>query len=351
MGGSFEGVGGSQNWSLARLNPDGSVDGSFNFSYNWNNGGTVRCLAVGPNGGVLVGGAFENTMGNQYLNNLSLFNSSDGTLEGERSSDGFLISLCPGADGPVDCLAWFDSPLIGGEFQNLLGYQRNNIGRVTPDASIDFSFAPDANGAVKCVAIQSDGSILLGGEFTILGGQAHNHIGRVHADGSLDTTFMADADQPVYVMAVQADGGILVGGGFSTLDGQVGNHIGRFNQDGTLDTSFTGSADADVYALALQANGRIVVGGAFYTLSGQPSSFIGRLNADGSPDPGFNAAGRGCLFAGPPGKWGNSRGRRFFHAGRRTEGTHRQAIQHRSGSGVALFRRWPSHMAAKRKLP
>ena len=80
-------------------------------------------------------------------------------------------------------------------------------------------FDPNANGAVHVVVVQPDGKILLGGEFTTLspnGGApvTRNHIARLNPDGTLDTAFDPNANAAVRSIAVQADGKILVGGFF-----------------------------------------------------------------------------------------------------------------------------------------
>src|SRR5438093_1269841 len=45
-------------------------------------------------------------------------------------------------------------------------------------------FDPDANGAVRAIAVQTDGKILLGGDFTAIGIDAHSFIARLQPDGS-----------------------------------------------------------------------------------------------------------------------------------------------------------------------
>jgi hypothetical protein len=87
---------------IGRLNPDGSLDISFNPGAN----GDVRTIALQDNGQILVGGAFA-------------------TLGG-------------GGVGTVT---------------------RNNVGRLNADASLDTGFNPGANYVVNALAVQSDGRI------------------------------------------------------------------------------------------------------------------------------------------------------------------------------------------------
>ena len=221
----------------------------------------------------------------------------------------------PGANGPVGALAvQADGKiLVGGNFTMLGGggegtTQRNYIGRLNPDGSLDATFHPGANGIVAAFAVQEDGKILVGGNFTTLGGGGtgtipRNRIGRLNADGSLDTSFDPGADAAVYAIAVQPDGKILVGGSFTTLGGggtgtTPRNRIGRLNADGSLDTSFNpGVGGLWVYTLAVQEDGKILVGGFFETLGGSTRYCIGRLNADGTLDTSFNPGARWHVYA------------------------------------------------------
>src|SRR5438045_3370834 len=80
-------------------------------------------------------------------------------------------------------------------------------------------FDPNANVAIRSVAVQADGKILIGGDFTTLspnGGAAvtPDHIARVNSNGTLDTGFNPNANARVSAIVVQADGKILVGGFF-----------------------------------------------------------------------------------------------------------------------------------------
>jgi uncharacterized delta-60 repeat protein len=131
---------------------------------------------------------------------------------------------------------------------------------------------------VSSLAVEADGKILVGGGFAALGGQQRNCLGRLNADGTLDSGFNPGANGEVYSLAVQAHGKILVGGWFTTLGGQTRNFLGRLNADGTLDSGLGLETDDGVASLAVQADGKILVGGRFTTLGGQTRNNLGRLN-------------------------------------------------------------------------
>jgi uncharacterized delta-60 repeat protein len=249
-------------------------------AFNPGSNAWVGALEIQSDGKILVGGDFSTLAGvdRDLIGRLN----PDGTLDVNFNpgvGNGSIYTMAVQADGKI---------IVGGAFNTLGGQPRQNIARLNPDGSHDFGFNPGANAAVTALAMQTDGKILVGGVFNTLGGQPRTYLGRLNPDGSLDTTFNPGADLPVDVLALQADGKILVGGYFTELAGQPREHIGRLNPDGSLDLTFDPGADNRVYALAIQPDGKIVVGGEFSTLAGQTRDFIGRLNPDGSLDSTFN---------------------------------------------------------------
>jgi uncharacterized delta-60 repeat protein len=286
---------------LARYYPDGTADPGFNPLVN----GRVSAVAVQPDGKILVGGEFA-SIGGQERQCIGRLNAN-GTLD---------TSFNPGAGGlarsSVRCFALQADGkiLVAGAFTILAGGLIHDVGRLNPDGSLDPSLFAVPNGDVYALALQPDGKILVGGLFTSLCGEARNHLGRLNADGSLDTAFNPGADNTVTCLAVQADGKILVGGGFSMLAGQPRWGIGRLSPDGTLDDTFkpgvnSGQVSPMVSSLTLQADGQTVVSGAFTMLGGGTCHYLGRLNADGSLDKTFNAgadAAVWCTALQPDGK-------------------------------------------------
>src|SRR6266567_2850113 len=303
VGGNFTtcgggGIGTVPRSCIARLNPDGTIDAGFDPGAN----NDVKGLAVQPDGKILVVGDF-----------LKIGGGGTGVISrhliARLNIDGSVDSFDPGANDPaVSCVALQadGKVLVGGPFTTLGGggsgmYTRNFIGRLYADGTLDNNFDPGANSSVRAVALQSDGKILLGGDFTTLGGggigtTARSRLGRLDPDGTLETSFNPGANSTVQALAVQTDGKIVAGGSFTTL-GNGGttarNRLGRLNPNGTVDTGFAPGANRPVRALAMQANGKILVAGDFTTLGGGGTGTtmrnkIGRLNADGTLDTSFN---------------------------------------------------------------
>lgn len=165
------------------------------------------------------------------------------------------------------------------------------------------------NGSIS-TGLQPDGSVLLGswlyvGGYDIPGGghvtgDPVYAVQRLTADGTLDTRFgdngvvyFDEALIPDYhsELTVQPDGKFLLVGSSGTII--------RLNADGSFDTSFGtgGVVDFDVQSgeserptsLVVQADGKIVVVGASSSLGSLSDFAMVRLNADGSLDTTFGS--------------------------------------------------------------
>jgi uncharacterized delta-60 repeat protein len=337
IGGNFTTVGATTGLSnLARLNADGSVDGTFNASTN----DRVYSVAVQADGKILIGGGFtsvngstvSSTTGVNYIARLNpdgsrdtAFNTSGGVGLGGANS--WVLSVAVQADGKI---------LIGGIFTSVNGSAVssttgvNYFARLNADGSRDTAFNTSggtglggADDIIHSVAVQADGKILIGGQFTSVNGSTVNsttgvnYFARLNADGSRDTAFntsggtgLGGADDFVLSVAMQADGKILIGGWFTSVNGSTVssttgvNHIARLNADGSRDTAFNtsggiglGGANSAVNSVAVQADGKILIGGYFTSVNGSTVNLttgvnrIARLNPDGSRDTAFNASG------------------------------------------------------------
>jgi uncharacterized delta-60 repeat protein len=130
-GGVFTMLDNQTRWCIGRLNTDGTLDAGFNPNTNATNPkDLVYCLALQADGKVLVGGRF-NALGGQPRNYLGRVNPN-GSLD---------ETFNPGADGQLSALALQTdgSVVVGGAFTNLDGQPRSQVGRLLPtDPAIDF---------------------------------------------------------------------------------------------------------------------------------------------------------------------------------------------------------------------
>ena len=291
IGGYITSVNGVSRHMIARLNADGSTDPSFGNGVNGPDYG-VYCMAMQPDGKVLIGGNFGLVNGVRRVGVARL--NEDGSLDtgflnGLSGADSDVMSVAVQADGKV---------LIGGFFTSVSGVNRSYIAQLNADGSLDTGFLNGLSGPDDCVysvAVQADRKILMGGWFRLVNGLGRSSIARLNADGSLDTGFLnglSGTDYWVSSVAVQANGKILIGGGFTTVNGISRNRMARLNANGSLDTGFlnglSGVTGYEIDSVAVQPDGKVLIGGDFGQLNGVGRERIARLNSDGSLDTGFD---------------------------------------------------------------
>jgi uncharacterized delta-60 repeat protein len=272
-----------------RLNPDGSIDTSFNvmpIEYENNEGRSYSFTSLNSqsDGQIIVGGAFTsfNGIGRNGIarinNNGSLdLSFSTGMGTGAKNS---ITSSCLQSDGKI---------IIGGDFGWYNGVVRKKLARLNSDGSVDLGFSSGvgANYSVLAVAVQTDGKILVGGSFNNYSGISRNALVRLNSDGSIDTDFIPSISSygRVNCILIQPDGKIFAGGYFGTTRNCI-----RLNPDGSLDSGFTAlnNSNYDVFTAILQPNGKMIIGGNFNSFNGIVRNHIARINSDGTLDVDFN---------------------------------------------------------------
>ncbi|HEX4823961.1 MAG TPA: immunoglobulin domain-containing protein [Candidatus Polarisedimenticolaceae bacterium] len=303
VGGRFSEVNGQNRLGLARLNADGSTDATF---LNGMSGPDyiVYSVALQTDGRILIGGGFGQVNGvdRPYLARLLPDGSLDATfLSGMSGPDTDAKSIVVQPDGRI---------LIAGFFGQVNGVSRVNVARLLADGSVDTTFQEGMSGAgggvgARSLSLRRDGKVVIGGPDTV-NGVAFENVALLNADGSLDPYFAPPAASmkgAVRALAVQPDGRAIVGGLLQTVDGVPRGRIARLDVDGNLDKTFangmTGAVEfaASIEAAALQADGKIVVGGYFASMNGVPRYGIARLNADGSVDTTFQNGMSGTDYA------------------------------------------------------
>ena len=276
---------------IARLNPDGSLDASFNPGTGAD--APIYSINLQSDGKIIIGGMFSNYNGTS-INRLARLNT-DGSLDvsfntGSGANGGSIYTSIIQPDGKI---------IIGGWFTHYNGVSRNRIARVNANGSLDASFNPgsgtdniNSSSYIWAISLQSDDKIIIGGTFSVYNGTSINGIARLNTNGSIDGTFNPGmgANNPVFSTAIQSDGKIIIGGIFTSYNGLIRYRIARLNADGSLDPSFypnTGPNDA-INCINIQPNGKIIIGGSFTSINGIIRNRIARLNADGTLDVTFN---------------------------------------------------------------
>jgi uncharacterized delta-60 repeat protein len=261
----------------------GEVDPTFNVSIQRFAGEGGISMAIQPDGKIIVAGNF--TYANFVARSaLARFNP-DGSLDTSFDS-GDLIGGTVGYIATVVKLQPDGKILVAGQFTSIGGFVRKNIARLNVDGSVDTSFngPTDILGNIDDIELLPDGRIILAGSFSLTGnGSMQSRLGRLNANGTPDNTFANAGGGPELLeAAVLPDGKILAGGN---------SFLQRFSANGAFETSYP--VNGNVNTINLLPNGQLLIGGAFTFYNGFTQGRIARINADGSLDTSFNTNGVG----------------------------------------------------------
>ena len=309
---------GGQDFSLARYNPNGSLDKSFsgNGKQRTDFGGAeaARGVALQANGKIVVVGGGAGGFA------LARYNPN-GSLDKSFSGDGKKVThFSSGAfDTAIGVAIQANGRLVAvGQVAGTGPYDFEfALARYNRDGSLDARFSSNGkqmtsfggdDGATG-VALQDNNKILAVGTH-YGGGPSDFALARYNPDGSLDASFSANGKQTTRFggdngsvasgVALQEDNRIVVVGSGGGHRGRFG--LARYNPDGSLDKSFSGNgrqttdfvgSDASwARGVAIQADGRIVaVGGAGHPVGGGSDFALARYDPNGSLDPTFAGDG------------------------------------------------------------
>ncbi len=318
------GSGSAAKFALARYNPNGSLDTTFNgtgkLTTTVNGGGSgARAVVILPNGKIVVGGyARSQSSGStefalaRYNANGSLDSTFDGngtvqtafTFDLGSSAGAEILSLAVQPDGKIVAVG-----AVNGLYRASAASDWA-IARYNTDGSLDNTFSADGKTTLdfetdsgeftetaSSVAILPSGKILVGG--TSLFQNTNFALARFNEDGSLDITFNNNGKvitdfggiDILKNLKVQPDGKIVVGG-TSAISGIIKFALARYNAEGMPDASFSDDGkvvldfNGTLQSIALQSDGKIVAVG-----TANSDFMLTRVNPNGSLDTAFGLAG------------------------------------------------------------
>lgn len=220
---------------IVRLNSDGTIDTTFITGTGFNS--EVYGLAVQSDGKILVGGAF--TEYNGVSNNRIVRLNPDGSIDTS-------FNIGTGFNGRVETVLVEPSGkiIVGGHFKTYNDTSANRIIRLNSDGSIDTSFNtgtgfdPSANIGVtqiKRIKRSSTGKLFVIGSFTAYNGTQCVNFAIINSDGSLSATFVNTYSNLLsngYFndLLVLSNNNLIVGGGFSTIRSTSALRIARLTQ-------------------------------------------------------------------------------------------------------------------------
>lgn len=311
--GSINRAGGEGDFALARYNPNGDLDTSFNatgivVTAIGSGNDSASAVALQSNGKVVVAGVSESGANFDFA--LARYNS-DGSLDITFNGTGVVTAaIGSGRDVASSLAIQADGKIVVAGTSAAAGTYANDfaLARFHPDGTADTTFngtgkivTDVAGGADGCesVVLQSDGKIVAAGYAfnPFEPGNDQFALVRYHPDGTRDTSFGDDGKvitsigsglDRAWSAAIQLDGKIVVAGNSAP------NRIAlvRYDTNGRLDTTFNGSgmvtgtmgsgysAAADV---ALQRDGKVVLAGHHGLSNGEAVFAVMRYNGDPHP--------------------------------------------------------------------
>ncbi len=256
---------GVQQFIVARLNPNGTLDTSFG------SGGSTSLL-IGTN---------------SFITSIKI------------QSDGKIVAAGQATVSGVNqfAIARFNSD---GSLDTSFG---------SPNGFVTFQIPGSTTSQINAIAIQSDGKIVASGQATI-GGVVQFTVARFNSDGSLDTsfgnngvfTFPLGTASAFTAVSIQSDNKIVLGGIAATPANEF--TLIRLQTNGTRDTSFgnagiaivplstfgSGTTSANLFSIAIQSDGKIVAGGEANP-GGVTTFALARFTTNGILDNSFGQNG------------------------------------------------------------
>ena len=289
----------------------------------------AHAVALQPDGRIVVAGFSESGTGRRFA--VARY-QPDGSLDTSFDGDG-KVTLPPIGSGSRDeayavALQPDGRIVLAGDGWGADGFPHFAVARLNPDGSLDTGFDSDglvatpfgAKAALRGVAVHADGKILVAGNAaTDTGSGGWAALVRYNTDGSLDATFNDDervggvptppgivvtdvgSSSVYFAVAVRSDGRIVATGRVNA--GNFEMLVVRYGSGGARDASFgpAGTTQAGVVitsvstgtdssqAVALLDDGRIVTAG-FAQVSGFQLAVV-RYRHDGVLDTLFGGDG------------------------------------------------------------
>ena len=271
----------------------------------------ISCVAVAPDGKMVVGG-YETTDNGQGPNEILLVGfNSNGTLDTSFGNQGITTASFDTVDDRAVAVAFEPdgSILVAGTVMGSFG-----LVHFDDEGNVDLGFGqagalviPNTSGVPSTMVQQPDGKWLLDSGHTLV---------RLDSDFTLDSSFgtggivnlqAGTVYERVFggAMAIQPDGKIVVCGAVIIDEGLPADFfVGRYNTDGSIDTTFGNDGSfvgpftsepnisvATAESVIIQPDGKIVaIGLAGNSLGLQEDTEV-RLLPDGSLDPYFADGG------------------------------------------------------------
>jgi uncharacterized delta-60 repeat protein len=271
VGGFFNNFNGTPANSMVRLNPDGSLDNTFNIGSGFDY--AVESIVILPDGKLLIGGWFIE-FNNQLVNGLVKLDAN-GTRDESFTSPAEPLYIS-------DLVLQTDGKIIVGI--SIIEANNQYVFRINPDGTRDntFNIGSGFNNGVNAIEIDQNGKIIAAGSFTTFQGNTVGGIVRLNPDGSLDNTFTTGSglNGTVYALYLLPNGKMYAGGTFNQFDGMPASHIVSLEPNGSRDQAFSPQFSGAVWGILVQNDGKLLITGAFNQVNNETQNYLVRLMGD-----------------------------------------------------------------------
>lgn len=283
LGGQFTSIGhaggsASQRY-LAKLDATGTLDSNFPVVVG---NGNIRSIERDANGKFLIAGRFTSLNRNGSFTShddiarLNPDGSIDTTFDSLAGPNGDVYVVRPLPDGKI---------LIGGAFTSAGGQAGTAyIARLNANGSVDPTFVSQANGLVEDIAVIGNEYILNGGAAYI----GHSNV-RIDDTGAPLSSYTYNGTMNASDVIPTADGGAILGSITYPYIEKVDATGTRDTTWPNFANPGGGGPNNRIYELATLGTSRSVVVGTFFSYSGITAGNIMVIDSAGVPEPDFNA--------------------------------------------------------------
>ena len=290
-------VGANYQFSVNRLKANGNLDSTFNTDGKLTiplpaRGGSGQSLKLQSDNKIVVAGYFGNTTKTDFA---VMRLNPDGSLDGTFNSTG--IATIPVTTNDDDFGAAMDIQSFDGKIV-VVGNSGDSLSviRLNTNGTLDATFDTDGKAYVSgfnanAVLAQSDGKIFVAGEYN-----SYASVVRLNSNGSVDNTYGTNGIVSIDLGTVNTQSArsiIKLKSGKIVIAGSDGNNFIaiRLNSDGTLDNTFDtdgktsidfGFTDICLSVAEDTTSKDILLAGYTYNLTPQSDFAICRLNSTGT---------------------------------------------------------------------
>jgi uncharacterized delta-60 repeat protein len=259
---------------------------------------TVNAIRLAPSGNKLVVVGDFTVYESSTVGRIARINPDftiDSTFNtGGAGTNGSITAIAPIGDGS-------SGYYLAGSFSTYNGTTVRSLIRINANGVLDTGFNVTAlvSGSVSTIAVVDRGSgvhqVYVGGTFTSINGTSQSRISRLNSDGTVDSSFAIgtgfDAAVTKIAVAPGSTPRVYAAGTFTAFNGSAALKFAGITDGGVLDSGFTQcatmSANAEIQSMMVATDSKIYLGGFISAYNGTTVRSIFRLTSSGIIDSAF----------------------------------------------------------------